>query len=81
MSTLVTVALFVVLTPGVLVTLPPKSSKLVVAAVHGLLFAVLSPIVHRLLTGREHVTNPPTETVCPTGTKKDESGKCVARPK
>ena len=69
MSTLVTVALFVALTPGVLATLPPKSSKLVVAAVHGLLFAVLSPIVHRLLTGREHATNakPSMDQKCPAG--------------
>ena len=34
-------ALFVVLTPGVLVTLPSKGSKLTVAVVHGLLFAVV----------------------------------------
>jgi hypothetical protein len=33
------VLLFVVLTPGVLLRLPPKGSKYVVAAVHGLVFA------------------------------------------
>ena len=33
--------LFVVLTPGVLLTLPKKGSKLTVAAVHGLVFVVL----------------------------------------
>ena len=34
------VALFVVLTPGILLTLPPKSSKLTVAIVHGIVFAL-----------------------------------------
>ena len=33
--------LFVVLTPGVLVSLPPGGSKLVVAATHGLVFALV----------------------------------------
>jgi hypothetical protein len=33
------VVLFVVLTPGILLRLPPKGSKYVVAAVHGLVFA------------------------------------------
>ena len=32
--------LFVVLTPGVLLTLPPGGSKLVVAATHGVVFAL-----------------------------------------
>ena len=33
--------LFIILTPGVLLTLPKGGSKLVVAAVHGLVFVVL----------------------------------------
>ena len=33
--------LFVLLTPGVLVSLPPGGSKLVVAATHGVVFAVV----------------------------------------
>jgi len=33
------VVLFVVLTPGILLRLPPKGGKLLVAAVHGLVFA------------------------------------------
>jgi hypothetical protein len=32
--------LFVVLTPGVLLSLPPGGSKLVVAATHGVVFAL-----------------------------------------
>lgn len=34
-------ALFFLLTPGILVSLPPKGSKMVVAAVHALVFAVI----------------------------------------
>lgn len=34
------VVLFVVLTPGILLTLPPKGSKLTVAIVHGIVFAL-----------------------------------------
>jgi hypothetical protein len=33
--------LFVVLSPGILLTIPPKGSKLVVAVVHGLVFALV----------------------------------------
>jgi len=38
---LYTALLFVVLTPGILLTLPKGGSKLTVAAVHGLVFAVV----------------------------------------
>jgi len=42
------VLLFVLLTPGVLVTLPSKgSSKLTVAVVHGLVFALLYSLLHK----------------------------------
>jgi len=33
--------LFFVLTPGILVTLPPKSSKMMVAATHAIIFALV----------------------------------------
>jgi len=33
--------LFFVLTPGILLTLPPKTSKLMVAAVHAILFSLV----------------------------------------
>ena len=39
--------LFMLLTPGVLLTLPPKGSKLVVAATHGLVFALVYHLVHK----------------------------------
>ena len=34
-------ALFVALTPGILLTLPAKGSKLLVAVIHGLIFALI----------------------------------------
>jgi len=39
--------LFVVLTPGVLLSLPPGGSKLVVAATHGLVFALVYCFTHK----------------------------------
>jgi hypothetical protein len=39
--------LFVVLTPGVLLSLPPGGSKLVVAATHGVVFAVVYHLTHK----------------------------------
>lgn len=45
--TLFVAALFYVLTPGILVTLPSKGSKMVVAATHALIFAVVFGLVHK----------------------------------
>lgn len=44
--TLFVAALFYVLTPGILVTLPNKGSKMV-AATHALIFAVVFGLVHK----------------------------------
>ena len=41
------VLLFVAMTPGVLLHLPSGGSKLVVAATHGVLFAVVYYLTHR----------------------------------
>ena len=41
--------LFFVLTPGVLVTLPPKSSVMVVAAVHAVVFALIWALTHKFV--------------------------------
>jgi hypothetical protein len=41
--------LFFVLTPGVLVYLPPKGSKMVVAAVHALVFAIVWTFTNKLV--------------------------------
>ena len=41
--------LFVVLTPGVLLRLPPKGSKLAVAVTHGVVFAVVWHFTHKMV--------------------------------
>ena len=39
--------LFFVLTPGILVSLPPKSGKMVVAATHAVIFALIFHFTHK----------------------------------
>jgi len=40
--------LFILLTPGVLLTIPPKGSKIIVAAViHGIIFALIYHFTHK----------------------------------
>lgn len=48
--TLFVAALFVALTPGVLVTLPSKGSKLTSAVVHGLIFAVVYHLTRKAVS-------------------------------
>jgi hypothetical protein len=43
---LTTALLFFVLTPGVLLSLPPGGSQMVVAATHALVFAVVHVAMH-----------------------------------
>ena len=71
--------LFVALTPGVLVTLPPRSSKLVVAATHGVLFALAYHFTHAaawsvLYGGKEGMNHQ-----CKEGEHKNKDGKCVKK--
>jgi hypothetical protein len=42
-----TALLFIALTPGILVTLPPKSTPIIVAVTHGILFALIYAITHK----------------------------------
>jgi hypothetical protein len=44
---LTTALLFYVLTPGVLVSLPPGGSKMTVTATHAVVFAVAHMLVHK----------------------------------
>jgi len=72
------VALFFVLTPGVLVSLPPKGSKLVVAVTHAVVFAVVyqltNGIVSQALEG--FATSPlPNGSACTKGNQ-CKSGRC-----
>jgi hypothetical protein len=47
--TLYVIILFVALTPGVLLRLPPKGSLLTVAIVHGLVFALVYHFTHKIV--------------------------------
>jgi hypothetical protein len=43
---LTTALLFFILTPGILLSLPPGGSKMVVAATHAIVFAVVHKLLH-----------------------------------
>lgn len=47
-------ALFFVLTPGVLLSLPPGGSKLTVAGVHALVFGVAWVLTHKIVWRAVH---------------------------
>jgi hypothetical protein len=47
--TLFTTLLFVLLTPGLLLRIPPGGSKLTVAIVHGLVFALVYHFTHKMV--------------------------------
>ena len=59
--------LFVLLTPGVLLRLPPKGSLLTVAIVHGLVFALVYHCTHKMvwrLTSEGFTADPPMMATC-----------------
>jgi len=73
------VLLFVVLTPGIVVSLPPKSSKLITAITHGFIFALIWVVVNKFLwkaitrktvTFKEGVENIKPKTKEPMGPNK-----------
>jgi hypothetical protein len=47
LMTIFVAALFFVLTPGILLTLPPKGSKVVVALTHAIVFSVVLHLVYK----------------------------------
>ena len=49
LMTLYVAVLFVALTPGVLLTLPKGGSKYTVALVHGLVFALVFHLTHKMV--------------------------------
>ena len=49
LMTIYVALLFVILTPGILLTLPPNSSRLTVAIVHSIVFAILFHFTHKLV--------------------------------
>jgi hypothetical protein len=51
------VALFVLLTPSIIVRLPPKGNKFTVALVHGIIFTVILKLMcHQYFNKREGLT-------------------------
>jgi hypothetical protein len=83
-----TALLFVVLTPGVVLTLPSKaSSKLVIVAVHGLIFALIYNFIHNAVRtfmskyeGFPSVcsaTHP--DGICPANYQCTAKGFCVSK--
>lgn len=53
LTTLYTVVLFFLLTPGILVHYPNRGSKLVVALTHGVLFAVIFYFTYKFVRRAE----------------------------
>jgi hypothetical protein len=49
LMTLYVAALFFVLTPGILVSLPPGGKKMTVALVHAVVFAVVYQLTHKMV--------------------------------
>jgi hypothetical protein len=47
--TLYSAVLFFILTPGILVSLPPKSGKYIVALTHAVVFAIVWHFTHKLV--------------------------------
>jgi hypothetical protein len=80
---IVLVLLFVALTPNILLSLPPKASKLTVAFTHGLVFAVVWTLIHKpiwrfgesLGMRMEGMTG--TETKCTTDKDCNDGKKCT----
>jgi len=76
LMTAFTALLFVVLTPGVLLTLPSKASgKIVIALVHGLIFALVYHFTHKAVWAwtRKYEAFQDTK-VC---VEFDEAGNCM----
>ena len=83
--TLYVAALFFVLTPGVLVSLPPGGKKMTVALVHAVVFAVVYQLTHKMVYRMlyEGFAAPTCTPACAAGktcvqdaAKPDGVGKC-----
>lgn len=71
---LYTAILFFILTPGILLSLPPKGGKFTVAAVHALVFALIFYFTHKLVWRLSMRVEGMTNTA-PAETKKVEKEK------
>jgi hypothetical protein len=79
-------ALFFALTPGVLVTLPPKGKIYAVAAVHALIFALIYHLVHKLVwhtlypaAGKEGFKAYGQKSGLPKGAECQRDGQCYSQ--
>ena len=54
---LTSILLFFLLTPGILVSLPPKASKYVVALTHAIVFTVLYHLIHMSFWRMKYMSN------------------------
>lgn len=70
-----TALLFFILSPGVLVSLPPKGSKLVVAGVHAIVFALILTLIcacfwmpmNKMRHAKKETFENGQDTNCPSG--------------
>ena len=80
---LFSVMLFFILTPGIALTIPPKSSKNVVALVHALVFAIVWHFTHKLVwhatEGFENVSSY-SKVASKVAREKAEAARPAARP-
>jgi hypothetical protein len=73
---LYTILLFVLLTPGILLRLPPKGSPLVVAIVHGVVFALLLCFTHKIVYRMSVGYGIDGFSMCKDNTSPGSDGKC-----
>jgi hypothetical protein len=56
------VILFIALTPGVMISLPPQGSNLTIAVVHGIIFSIIWIFIYRIVNnvyeGFENIIGP-----------------------
>jgi hypothetical protein len=80
-----TVLLFVLLTPGVILSLPPKGTLLTQAVVHGLVFALVYHFTHKAVwlwskrvDGYDDMEAPPQMSGAPEGAMCKTSDQCLS---
>lgn len=69
---LITIGLFVALTPGVLLRIPAAGDKITVALVHAVVFAILYTLIGRYAKTMEcFLPNTKVDGNCPAGSTRD----------
>ena len=73
------IVLFIAFLPGMIVTLPPSGSKMTVAVVHAILFAIVHKLGARYVKHYEFFEDMPNTNVpavCRSGETLDYKGEC-----